>query len=274
MLQTTSLTLLFNLTACVSFHEYRQVDVAVVDAESGSSIPSAEITVCYPHPPAIILNHPEDITAFTDEYGKASLSVADYDAGLLWYAEAPGYLKHRAEVRVRDERVPPEFLDDPSSIGADRATIRLYQEPGLKVTVVVPDGYRGPVGLRIGRTERYLQGEVGERDFVFPISERGDVEITLSPLLDRKAAWSRFTAIYANGKLIPRGYELRGAAAASAVALRKIASVPGGVIFVVGTAADEEALRGVLSTYLGPDHSYSSFDMAAWESIFGRESGG
>ena len=139
---------LVNLTACVSFHKYRQVDVAVVDAESGGPIPGANITVVYVHPEAIILNHPENTTGITDDDGRASLSVANYRDGVVWYAEAPGYLDHRAAVWARAERVPEEFLDDPSSISADRATIRLYQQPPPKATIVIPDDYRGPVRIR------------------------------------------------------------------------------------------------------------------------------
>ena len=94
------------LGGCLSLHSYRNVDVRVTDAETGSPVP-AVVTVTYAS--AWTLNPPRDLYVRGDETGVVPLHVAGFDS--VWLIEAHGYetqLDHS-----RGEHVPNRWPEDP-----------------------------------------------------------------------------------------------------------------------------------------------------------------
>ena len=253
------------LTGCIyiSQHTYEPLSVLVVDAESERPIRNAMIALRYMRPPGIVLNHPEDTSGFTGDDGKAVIQVANPKYGSFWEIGADGYLSHRGYTDTRT-RIPEEFVGN----GAVEAVITLYARPPPTLTVIIPDGYRGPLGIRVHPMNA---SEPGRRDFIFMASTVGLVEIDASPLLLRTSAIGRFAARYTDGQAIPRVSQL-GVYKRSdeVIAIRSVANPPGGHIYVIGTVANQNAMKRSLSQYVDAYGAYSIFDAGDWETMFPR----
>ncbi len=118
---------------------------------------------------------------------------------------------------------------------------RLHFPP---ITIVVPNGYRGPLLVEYRPVDRWLQGNVRQREFTYCANEKGYVGIDATPLLLTIRREMRVR--YANGDDIP---EWNGGLGDDDVALRWVESNGTQMIYVVGTKSDEEILPPPVYNY-------------------------
>ena len=251
------------LTGCyIHRYTYEPVSIRVVDGESEQPISDAEIKVGYVRPPGIVINQPEDTSGCTGDDGELVIQIADPRMGSHWSIRHPGYIDHWVQNDSRNGRIPPEFLGDDTV----NAVITLFAWPPPSVTVIIADAYRGPLGVRIRPTNIF---EPGRRDFIYEASSVGLVEIDASPLLLRRGGVGPFTARYADGRVIPSPSELgHYERPEEVIAVRLVAGVPDGYVYVIGTVADRNAIRSSLSHYVGEYGVWSKFDAEAWAKVF------
>ncbi len=265
---------------CLAIYTRKPVSVLVLDAETDHPIEGATVRVRY-SPVGIdlswpfMVNRPENERRSTDNEGRTEIRVADF-AWITWRVGASGYLESSAR-STDGNRVPIAYHPDTEKIRGRRATIRLYREPRARITVVVPDGYRGPLLIEKRASNRWLQGDVNQREFVFPANERGYVDIDATPLL----AGYRYSFIglpeppirarHTSGADIPREDWRIGD---DDVALRWMDCVgPERQIFAVGTKADEDRLHPIIYHYDDGDPRSVTYDHEAIDQLFSEARG-
>lgn len=257
------------LPGCISFatHSYELVDVRVLDAETSDPLCNARVSVYYAHGEEIVLNQPENLAVSTDRHGRAALEITDYtiDLGVIgWEVSAEGYLTRHAGDPFSG-RVPDEFkkvaTDHDASLEAE---IRLYRAPRASVTIVVPDGYRGPLKIEHEPKSDWVQEAIGQREFEFSANDDGYVFVEASPLLAR-GVLSGVSVRYADGTEIQRIYTFYEPEADNDIGLRTIGTYPRyRDLYVIGTKSDEESLRGMVH----PPQDQGELSMEALEAIF------
>ncbi len=263
------------LTGCeISHHSLTPVEVLVLDAETAAPLSDVTVSVYYQHPKAIVvLNMPKDISADTGTDGRVAFGVADFHSGWTWTVSATGY----PSVRWNEDRRHPAGWPVPVGVrdmfNDERArreiTVYLYREPPPQITVIVPNGYRGPLKVALRPSENYVQGEVGQREFVFNASETGYVGIEASPLLRRTYA-SRVLVRYADGPRIWDWGEYLSPDRDDRIALYRIVGRGNRWLYMIGTKADAEALRAkVFEKVADPDPS-RLFKREAFDAIFSQ----
>ena len=249
-------------SGCAVITRHR-VDVVVLDAETGEPIPNAEVAAYY----SVLGDHDPlwsmPLTTIgssqqTDENGKTSIGVTN-TAKIV--GEAPNYL------------VPTVFYPQAASIAPNpemkgrRATIRLYHEPAPAITIVVPDGYQGPLLVERQPVDRWVGQEVGERQFTFRATDRGYVRIEATPLLLNfdSVASRNLRVQYASGDFIRDDSRVSD----EDVVVRQIGSFGLKDIQVIGTKHDQEDLRGRTQQRLDPvtiTTDFASIDALFWAS--------
>lgn len=251
---------------CLAIYTRKPVSVLVLDAETDQPIEGATVSVRY-SPVGIdlgwlfLVNRPRNQQGSTNSEGRTEIRVADF-AWVDWRVGASGYLESSA-MSTDSNRVPVSYHPDTEKIRGRRATIRLYREPIARITIVVPDGYRGPLLVEKRQVDRWLQGDVYQREFVFQANERGYVGIDATPLLTRYAP---IGARYVGGADIEYGYGRMGD---DDVTLRWVTSAPlERQVFVVGTKADEDRLHPIIYDYIDGDPRSTTTDYEAIDRLF------
>jgi hypothetical protein len=220
-----ALTLLLSQCGCLSLHSSHPVRISVKDAESDVPLSTATVDIGYQTIRiAPVWNFPKSQSAATNAEGLASLNVAEVKGQML-SVEASGYqpFKHYGGIWIGNN------LD-----------VRLYRLPPPQITVVVPDGYRGPLKLDFRPSSRWVQGHAGQRSFTFNATNNGYVEIEASPLLlrlhDAVATGDiGIKATFSSGQEIRRQYPSREP---DAVALRHVHSFENRSLRVIGTETE------------------------------------
>lgn len=230
----------------------RPVEVMVIDAETGQPIEGARIDVeVAPLSPLKLSRRKLRSGRYTDKQGRTEV-LGPLLMGFV--PSADGYL---------DQTTFWPMLPTNGQIRDGMATIRLYAEPRPKVTIVVEDGYRGPILIERFPNSDWVQGEVGQRDFVFRANKNGYIRIDATPLLMGYWETSGLTARYANGKEIP---EWDGNLEDNDVGLRWGTSNAMKQVVVVGTKDDHDRIVRMFHKSISP-HSINSDDRA-FEQIF------
>lgn len=256
------------LPGCISIasHSYETVDVRVLDAETSDPLSKATVSVTYAHGEEIVLNQPENVDVTTDRHGRAVLEITDYiDTGFIaWEILALGYQTRYAHDTFGG-RIPDEFLKVATDHEAPlEAEIRLYRAPRPSVTIVVPDGYRGPLKIEHEPKPDWVQEAIGRRRFEFSASDDGYVFVEASRLLAR-GVFGRASARYADGTEIQRISTFYHPEADDEIGLRWIGAFPRyRDLYVIGTKSDQESLRGLVH----PPQNQGEYSMEALETIF------
>jgi hypothetical protein len=225
---------------CQALYPYRPAPVLVHDAETKKPIVGAEVRVSYP------LTRPSqapwDSVAVTGEDGVAQVRAAPYgQAGVRIDAAAQGYLSEDLSVPVEtvQEMERAHWFEDTTRRPA-RFVVELYAEPGPKVELVVPHGFRGLIRAEF-RIQENAPLAPGQRVFRFPVQPPGIVEVTGPPLL-RRAYPPDYAARWADGSPVPqpqRDWD---------VGLRPFKTEANTYYFVLGTQTEFDNIRRSLET--------------------------
>jgi len=183
------------------------------------------------------LNPPKSDSAQTDSVGAADLRFAVPGGGYL-EVTAPGYLG------IAPCWPPQEYFIQKKPV-PKVAEIRLYREPAPAITIVVTNGYRGPLAMEFHHVGAWVQEQAGKRDFTFRASQTGHLRVNASPLLFEVDP-SEFEFKYENGQPIPKGLFV-GPGDVCVWGLDGVAGLDDRSLFCVGTQHDAEALGSVLN---------------------------
>lgn len=229
-------------SGCVAFYWPRDIPVTVLDAETGEPVAGADVAVSYTY--MLVLNAPRPQSATTNKQGETTIRAANFHAGwTLWTVSAPGYLSAVAFPSGR-RWIPSEFHPPLEKVADRRAEIRLYRAVEPTITILVPDGYRGPLWVHRRPTRGWIQEAAGKRDFTFRADDNGYVGIDATPLLLRSpfppAPPPDPRVRHEDGSEVPpQGPDTRDAD----VAVRRIAREGHERrVYMVGTQADAEAM--------------------------------
>lgn len=231
-----------------AIYSYRPVEVRVIDAETEQPIAGADVRVGYVY--MFVFNAPAQQSTTTDSAGRATIRVANFrDAALSFGAR--GYLP-TGDYSELDDRSPHQryrSFDEPTG---HVATIRLYHGPKPTITVVVPNGYRGPLWVHRRPAAGWIQEERGKRDFTYHATADGYVGIDATRLLLESINDLDIKFKYENGT--PISQVRNGVPGETDVALRWVTCQGNDKsVFVVGTQADEDAVRPIVYDYIGGD---------------------
>ena len=237
------------------FDFYHSVKVAVYDAETDAPIPNAEVGVDYMG--IYFLGRPKSDPATTNDQGMATLRVATENHP-LWRASAKGYLNAYEGESNKNLRI-----------------LRLYKLPRPRITIVVPNAYRGPVKIDMRLVAGRLQEEIGKRDFVFRTSRSGYVGFDATPLLLEAEATlnslkSNILAIHDDGSLVPEDDYRLGK---FDVGLRWVANGGDGRhrlrrLYVIGTSVDKQVLDTSITRTINNDPHHITMDDEALDALF------
>ncbi len=253
-------------SGCAIFTRYR-VDALVLDAETGEAIENAEVAAYYSlwgnNSPLSLWTSPMTTLQarnHTDKNGRASITAtraADIKA------KAPDYLVQTISYSSEVESVAPS-----PEMNGRNATLRLYRSPAPTVTIVVPDGYQGPLLIDQYPIAQWIAHEVGQRQFRFRANLRGYVRIEATPLLLNfdSVTSHQLRAQYASGENIPVAI----GESDDVIALRKVVSCGVRDIFIIGTKHDENNLQSRIEQKLGPNTVTT--DYASIEALFSTAS--
>lgn len=172
---------------------YRTVQTLVRDAETGAPIAGAKAHLWYRHGQHSGARTPDSADGTTDAEGRLVVPTALYDSQ-EWSVEAAGYQKQICSL-AGIERPQREMV------------FHLYRDLGrVVVTLVIPDGYLGPVVVDLAPTDQLIQEQAGKRAFTYHVPQSGYVQIPAAPLLyqDEMATCEVTTAQlqYENGTVI------------------------------------------------------------------------
>jgi hypothetical protein len=128
--------------------------------------------------------------------------------------------------------------------------IAMYRGPQPKAELLLPAGYRGPVVVYFPTVD-VPPSRIGQREFSFPVSDRGGVEIPHSGMFQNADGYDCLQARFPDGASLKTIKDLPGPSAviaedrADSVAFRLVTVDwnKHAWIFVVGTAAEAEALN-------------------------------
>jgi hypothetical protein len=216
------------LGGCIRFYSYHPTHVTVRDAETGTPIAGAEIQVWYLY--VMVLNPPDPASAVTNQQGVADVRVATFLHE--WNISSDGYLT--------ESTYGPDSVDGTEP---DQGfNFRLYRRPAPRITIVVPNGYRGALKIETRPVAQWVQESAGKREFVFRASATGYVSIDATPLLLRDRA-PNLSVVFEDGRPIP---EADWRVAPSDVALRDVESAGERDLYMIGTEQDVEAIRRLI----------------------------
>jgi hypothetical protein len=231
-----------------AIYSYRPVDVKVIDAESEQPIADANVWVGYVS--MFVFNAPTQHSVTTDSAGRATIPVANF-RGTVWGFGARGYLPTDAYSQSND-RLPHQGCPTFDQPTGREATIRLYRGPKPTITVIVPNGYRGPLWVHRRPAARWIQDTKGKRDFIYHAAADGYVRIDATRLLLESVDDLDIKVRYEDGTPIVQVRD--GAPNETEVALRWVTCQGNEKsVFVVGTKADEDAVRPIVHDYIGGD---------------------
>jgi hypothetical protein len=209
--------------------------VLVRDAETKKPIAGAEVRVSYP------LSRPSqapwDSVVQTGDDGVARVRAAAYgDAGIRVDAAANGYLSEDLSVPVETVReVASAHLFEDTAKRPARFVIEMYAEPGPRVELLVPNGFRGLIRAEV-RVQEDAPVPPGQRVFRFPVEPPGVVQVSGPPLLRRIYA-PDYSARFADGTLVKK------AAGDWDVGLRPLKNEANVYYFVLGTQSEFDNIR-------------------------------
>ena len=251
------------LRVCTLSYSVERIAVRVVDPESGTPVEGARIEITY----LMILlwpvfNPPPGVDVRTDLEGRAEFQIADLGSELR--ITRPGYIDVWVPTEPRDGHLHPRHYEE-SDDGERRITVPLYRAPEPSVTVVLPDGYRGPVAVELRPSDRDVQASGPQRESVFEADARGRVVIEASPLLYEQRTLLDLDARFTSGRSVGETVDASSGEKVSFVKVefdaRRLRA-----LFVVGTKADHERLRAEVHRPTAPDVVVT--DWAAFERYF------
>ena len=185
-------------SGCVAVYSMEDYPLRLVAGATGEPVEGAEVVVDYVGRRAI--NPPRTVRVVSDERGVAPPRVPDGQAWRLT-VQAQGYvpLSYRAygEALPGVERIEHE--------GQPVRQVGLFRKPEPRLTVVLPEGYRGVLLVDVQLDADAL--DTGQREFVARPNDAGYVRVDAPLVLWRALApWpvEGMTVQYASGQIIER----------------------------------------------------------------------
>lgn len=248
-LSLTVICLVFcnNLQAGVFPYKYATVQLTVVDDQTGEPLPKAKVSVYYSD--EYYFNHPNSDAAVTDDKGTATVKIAKGTSDWNITLKPAGYLL--SHIQYSEKHAIP-----------DKLKIQCIKLP--KITLVVPNGYVGPINFQMPRKPKPGSMKALQREYDFHADAQGNVRIqSLETFLDfihlEEALQTCYlTAFYEDGKQIPTasrdGSPDEATQKNSTIALRHVVYCPPGQFFVIGTDHDRQALNDSIITAIEKSH--------------------
>lgn len=179
-------------SGCIAWYTKAPVDLLVLDAETNEPIAGAKVGVHYAY--MLMLNVPKDPHALSDHDGRAVLSVArSRSFANVWEVTAPGFTRYTELHGDGPERTSAAKNARASN---ERRVVRLYREPDPTLTVVVPNGYRGPLLVDLRPVPGFIQDSIGQRTFTIEATDLGYASLDAKLLLQR---YTHIDVQYADG---------------------------------------------------------------------------
>jgi hypothetical protein len=219
---------------CASYGR-RSVDLQVIDAENGTAVPGAIVSI---QPDRTYYNAPPPYDARADARGQAHFQ--SFARHCTWLVDAPGYMHGEYQSGILNGAInTPDYVHN-TAIGPDAYVIYLYRLPAPVISIIVPNGYQGPLEIRRKLVSQLVQGSPGQRQFDFTAASNGEVSIDVTPLLYRVFSGD-IQVRYQDGSTIARQHYL---SRNMDIVVRDVESrEDDGVrsdLMVIGTALDRE----------------------------------
>lgn len=241
------IVLLPALMGCQIWHPTPSIPIVVLDAETKTPIPGAEVRLWSPsdnrktrvEPSGT--TGPDGIVQIKAEYPK--------EADVLIEVTAVGYLQDEMD-RVLAGKVP--------GAPAGGGVIEMFRGPRPVIELVIPIEFRGDLKVEL-KIQDPTPDQLGKRVFRFnvPLPKVGSIDATPTvqvvgpPILDGRLG-PEFHGFYANGSPMPAEPK------DNEVVLRWVRSEGLNQFFVVGTKVDQEAARRAAEKNIGPRESSNS----------------
>jgi hypothetical protein len=220
------------LQAGISPYKYRTMKVTVLDNDTKEPVPNAKVQVTYKD--MHFFYQPKSDSAVTDSDGVASVQVAEGTRDWTLTAKAKN-----AEFCVW----PGNFPDEMATSKEETIYVGRFHES--KITVIVPNGYVGPVKIELPIQPDLNLKPHPDQDFQFRANSEGYVDI--DPTTYQVSYWDLlntvtyhcFRAEYEDGRLISS--ETVDGVGDTAVAMRYVTgsysdqSKRGRQLYVIGT---------------------------------------
>jgi hypothetical protein len=192
------LFLLLLLSACTpAAMPTKQHRLRVIDAETGAPVPGAVVALHYQPsmPDAPEPNHPRSTA---DDQG--ALTIQSRTRPLIWQAQAQNYIEQRLSNNAGD--LPMRYAAHAQD--GYNGVIHLYYLPEPQLSILIDDGYTGPVTINlqpapgfafvlvdeinvtfaaVDPEASYVQEEPGSRTFTERASAKGTIDLVVTPLL-------------------------------------------------------------------------------------------
>jgi hypothetical protein len=220
---------------CHLFCRDRPVTVLAKDAETGKSLPGAEVSLTYAR--ANVTLDQAAAAAKTGTDGLGRVSVTPDELGVTVGVSAADYLPEQQYLSGKQiEAIRPAslFFAEEAS-GQPTVVLALYAGPQPTVELIVPDGYRGPVKAELDAKDDAPPAP-GQRRFTAVVPPSGEVRIS-GPAVVRHIGTPDFTARYAGGTPLPRSVK------DGTVGLWWLKSDGPKHTFLVGTKAEYDSYR-------------------------------
>lgn len=214
------------LGGCFEFYGHEKYQFTVLDAEDQTPIERASVRVSYWSKP-FVLNCPGRNKAFTDQSGTVEFKVADYYPRFL-RVDATGYVQVSSSFSVHP--MGPNFL---RARDGNEMLVLLYKQPRPRIEVVVPNGYRGPVGMEYVSLDEMVQGKPGQRVFTVKADSLGYAKVEMSHMFHSVGASGVYVR-YENGV----GVQTSNYYSPVEIGLRQVAHRGNKQLYVVGTEKD------------------------------------
>lgn len=251
----------------VSLHSRTPMEVLVLDAETEAPLSGVPVSIGYGKPEVfIVLNMPKNETFETDADGYVTISVANNKWGWGCTASATGYIPISWWGLFRQDPIPVSIRDVYNDQQEQREiTVRLYRQPKPSISLIVPNDYRGPLKIDLRPSPDFVQGEIGQREFVFNVSDTGYVGIEASPLL---LQWPRVLVSYADGtKIHDRSYYYEPDADSN-ITLHYVVNTETRWLYMIGTKAEADALHEQVFQHVTDPYPARLLKQEAFEAIF------
>jgi hypothetical protein len=146
---------------CLHVYTSQTYTVTVLDGDTNRPVPNARVELIYLRSEIDINNPSDEPTGVTDGQGKVALAGTTF--------------VHTWVVRLDDTYLSNGRWQEPDSPASDPASVQLkvYRRPKPTLSLIIPDGFHGPVMINPGGPGEPLGFTPGQRQFTFRVPPSG-----------------------------------------------------------------------------------------------------
>ncbi|HEV3383425.1 MAG TPA: hypothetical protein VG097_01350 [Gemmata sp.] len=234
---------------CQMMHPSAPVAVTVLDAETKTPVPGAQVAFLYPTSDSS--EKTRDITGTTNASGVAQISGVSTDDGLPQVRiTAPGYVLEQSGLPGSALHSIKENNSFWSSFSSHRDPVELplyvFHGPSAAIELTVPAGYRGMIKVDV-RIREDITYPRDQRVFTGTLAD-GAVQVDGSPLL-RSEYKPVYRARYSDDTPVPMNVQ------DNEVGFRWLRTEGRTELFVIGTRAEWEGFRRATDKAIAADAS-------------------